>query len=592
MPIRITINPKSTSSAEWAIFRMAGMLGPGWDVWMNRHLVFESRADGAMNREVDCILYHREHGMLIVECKGGKIWTKYNEETRNTEWFQNGHALPAAKVPSVQVGSLIAPLHEYVKELLEPTGDGKMRKVRVQWAVCFSDMDSMEGIPGAEIPRKRALLRPDLLNAKRFEKRLIEILETPVQAFGNMPFPNEYLDEDSLFRLRNFLDGQGEKPDEAEITRSCYENCFQEATEMQQMMMESISRNPRMRIEGVAGSGKSHMVVWDALRLSRIGKNVAIACYNDLLATELKQDVYKVISRDRIGVEAKYAQDGGVSYGRVDVYAYSEWCEKYVRASKVKVAKGGDRSQYYDRELPQAFVRAQKVLAKDKKKREKFFYDAVIIDEGQDFASEWVDGFIGLLHNQKRGIVRFFYDPAQRLYASRNGIDNAQVQAMPVMVLNRGFRSTKRILEWVQKNTGFRLQSFDNTVLGDVVKEMQYSDGAEQVQMLSARIDELMKKKKLKASDILVVSMKSDKSSALKNITDERIVWNTSGDKSMVKDKVNIVSVYRIKGLDSTAVILTDLEEPAEALKHEDWKRCMLVGATRAKALLTVFRKK
>ena len=591
MPIRITINPESKSTAEWAIFRIAQTLGPAWDVWMNRHLVFDSHSSGAMNREVDCILYHREHGMLIVECKSGKIWTKYNEETRSTDWYQNDHIMAASKVPSVQVGSLIAPLHEYMKEILEPAGEGKMRKVRVQWAVCFSDMDNMEGIPSAEIPRKRALLRPDVISAKRFEKRLIEILETPVQANGNMPFMNEYLDEDSLFRLRNFLDGQGEKPDAGEIIKSSYENCFEEATEMQQMMMESISRNPRMRIEGVAGSGKSHMVVWDALRLSRIGKNVAIACYNDLLATELKQDMDKVISNDRIRVEKKYAQDGGVSYGRVDVYAYSEWCEKYVRAAKLKIKKGGDRSQYYDKELPQAFVKAQKILAKDKKKREKFFYDAIIIDEGQDFASEWVDGFIGLLHNEEHGIVRFFYDPAQRLYASRNGIDNAQVDAMPVMVLNRGFRSTKRILEWVRKNTGFRLQAFDNIVLGEAVKEIQYSDGSEQVQMLSARIDELMEKKKLSVSDILVVSMKSDRNSALKNITDERLVWNTSGDKSLVKDKINIVSVYRIKGLDATAVILADLEEPVEASKREDWKRCMLVGATRAKALLTVFRK-
>ena len=590
MPIRITINPNSDSSAEWAIFHMAETLGPAWDVWMNRHLVFNSRASGAMNREVDCILYHREYGMLIVECKGGKIWTRYNERSKATEWFSGNN--PLVPSPSEQVGSLISPLHEYMKEILEPAREGKMRKVRVQWAVCFSDMDSMEGSPGSEIPRKRALLRPDVLNAKRFEKRIIEILETPVQANGNMPFLNEYLDEDSLFRLRNFLDGQGEKPDAAEIIKSSYENCFQEATEMQQMMMESISRNPRMRIEGVAGSGKSHMVVWDALRLSRIGKNVAIACYNDLLATELKHDVDKVISKDRIGVEKKYAQDGGVSYGRVDVLAYSEWCEKYVRAAKVKVAKSGDRSLYFDKELPQAFVKAQKILAKDKKTREKFFYDAVIIDEGQDFASEWVDSFLGLLHNEEHGTVRFFYDPAQRLYASRNGIDNAQVEKMPVMVLNRGFRSTKRILEWVRKNTGFRLQAFDNIVLGEAVKEMQYRDGAEQAQMLRARIDELMKKKHLSVSDILVVSMKSDKSSALKGISDDRIVWNAGGDKSLIKDKVNIVSVYRIKGLDSTAVILTDIEEPAEASRHEDWKRCLLVGATRAKSLLTVFRKK
>ena len=238
MPIRINIKPDSKSTAEWAIFRIAQTLGSAWDVWMNRHLVFTSRTGGAINHEVDCILYHRDYGMLIVECKGARIWTKYNEETRETEWYSGKNRLNRS--PGEQVSALIAPLHEYMKEILEPAREGRMRKVRVQWAVCFSDMDSMEGIPSSEIPRKRALLRPDVINAKRFEKRLIEILETPVQANGNMPFMNEYLDEDSLFRLRNFLDGQGEKPDAGEIIKSSYENCFEEATEMQQMMMESI----------------------------------------------------------------------------------------------------------------------------------------------------------------------------------------------------------------------------------------------------------------------------------------------------------------------------------------------------------------
>ena len=75
------------------------------------------------------------------------------------------------------------------------------------------------------------------------------------------------------------------------------------------VMMESISRNPRMRIEGVAGSGKSRMVVWEALRLSRIGKSVAIVCYNDLLTDELQSDMNEVLERDRAAVVAKYGKD-------------------------------------------------------------------------------------------------------------------------------------------------------------------------------------------------------------------------------------------------------------------------------------------
>lgn len=592
MSIRIALNPNTKSNAERDLYRMAETLGGDWDVWMNRTLTFEGRNCGVEGREADCILYNRNYGMIVVECKSGKIRTEYNDELKRTEWFQNDIPMDPKKIPNVQVGTLISPLHDYIKEIL-PHSEKGPRKVCVQWAVCFSGMDTMEGIPVSEIPRKRALLRPDLLNADRFEKRLIEILRLPMQSHGNNPFPNEYLDEESIFKLRSFLDGEGDKPDEADIIRGD-DGFFEEATEIQRMMMDSISRNLRMRIEGVAGSGKSRMVVWDALRLSRNGKDVAIACYNDLLATELKEAVRNVIDKDREQVEEEYRIDGGKSYGRVDVLAYSEWCEKYMHAAKMKFKKpttDEGKNRYYNCELPQGFVKAQETLRNSKRTREKYFYDAVIIDEGQDFESGWVDSFIGLLKNADRGIVRFFYDPAQRLYARRDGIDNPQVTAMPVMLLNRGFRSTKKILEWVRKNTGFRITPFENTKQGSAVKELNYREPSEQVAMLSARLDEIIDKWHLPLSDVLVISMMSENSSALQNIKDERFVWNVRGDKSVIKDKVNIVSAYRIKGLDAPAVILVDLEKPDEADQREDLKRRLLVGATRAKALLTVFRK-
>ncbi len=594
MTIRIALNPKTDSRAERVIYRMAEALPGEWDVWMNRKLDFTSETTGHQNSEVDCILYHRKHGLLIVECKSGKINTRYNEERKRVDWFQNGILMDDDKVPNVQVGALIAPIHEYLKEMLPKSEEGNAYRVRVQWAVCFSDMDTMEGIPRSEIQRRRALLRPDLLDAEHFERRLVEILETPEESYGGKPFRNEYLDEESLYKLRSFLDGQGDKPDDAEVLRGEQE-FFEEATETQRMMMDSISRNLRMRIEGVAGSGKSHMVVWEALRLARLNKNVAIACYNDLLATDLKNTVQEVYDRDREVVEERYAKDGGKSYGRIDVLVYAEWCEKYAHAAKVKVKKPSTdkgKQKYYDQDLPQAFNDAQELLRKSKKTREKFFYDAVIIDEGQDFASEWVDSLMGLLRSSEQGIVRFFYDPAQRLYARNNGIDNSQVSAMPVMVLNRGFRCTRKILEWVYRNTNIRITPFKNTKTGSPVKELYYRNPAEQMSMLSTRLDEIQEKYHFDPSEILVVSMRSNSSSALADLKDDRFVWNAGGDKSLVKDKVNIVSAYRIKGIDATAVILTDLEEPSEADRHGDFKRRLLVAATRAKSLLTVFKKK
>ena len=164
--------------------------------------------------------------------------------------------------------------------------------------------------------------------------------------------------------------------------------------------------------------------------------------------------------------------------------------------------------------------------------------------------------------------------------------------AMLIMVLNRTYRNTKSILKWVFKNTGFRLEPYDNAAAGNSVKEKFYTDPAEQVDLLLTSHKELVIKNKLSPEDILVVSMRSQGSSALKDLKDERFVWNGVGNKRIVKDKANIVSAHRIKGLDATAVILVDVEEHKDPAKREDWKRRLLVGATRARKLLTVIRKK
>ncbi len=584
MTIRANISPDSTSRSEQAFARIAGLLDDDWLVWMNRKWKFPPEICDSTLREVDAILYHRVHGVLLVECKSGKIYTKTSQKGE-VIWMQNKDSLP--KSPRDQVSSLISPLHDLLKFLLQaPEGKGPY-KVRVQWAVCFSDKDTMAGIPQMEISRRQTILRSDMLDVKKFEKKLIEALETPDSTNKGYPFINEYLDEKAFCTLRDFFDGNGGIPSETDLLLDdgYYSD---QATEMQQMLMESISRNKRIRVEGVAGSGKSRIVVWEALRLSKLGKRVAIACYNDLLANDLRTDIKAILKK-----EHENKDNGGIEYGPIEVNAYSEWCEKYTKAADNRPEMGSDKSLYYDIELPKAFEKAQSKLSKDKKQREKFFFDAILIDEAQDFSSVWIDTLISLLQDKERGLVRVFYDPAQRLYDSgRNGIDNEHVQAMPIMVLNRGFRNTKKILKWIEDNTNIHLQCYNNTPPGKPVKKVTYSDKSEQEKLLISCYEELMSKYKFSPEDILVVSMRSEASSGIKGIKDDRFIWNKVGGKKLTKDKVNIVSVRRIKGLDALAVILVDVEEPEEISKRENWKRLLLVGASRAKKLLTVIRKK
>ena len=142
MNIQIAINPESKSRAEHDLFRMACKLDDNWYVWMNRKLGFETDDDGSVNREVDCILYHREHGMLVIECKSGRISAEYNEKKKANIWKRDGDVI-TGRDPVDQVSSLISPLHDYLKLVVKRPDSQRPYPLRVQWAVCFSDMDSM-----------------------------------------------------------------------------------------------------------------------------------------------------------------------------------------------------------------------------------------------------------------------------------------------------------------------------------------------------------------------------------------------------------------------------------------------------------------
>ena len=342
--------------------------------------------------------------------------------------------------------------------------------------------------------------------------------------------------------------------------------------------MESITRNRRMRVEGVAGSGKSLLVQWETCRLVKEGKRVVVLCYNDLLAEQMQRNF----------------SDLGFNDGQVVAASFHKLAAKYVRLAKVKGFPRKEPEEWnakieYFENLPKCFAEALLQFRCEKKKAR--FFDALIIDEGQDFENSWLDVTLHLLNDETTGIVRFFYDSHQTIYKGREVLGNIAFNAMPVMVLKRGFRSTKKILQWVYENTDIRIPCYEETVSGRDVDVRIYTNPEEQVELLHREVERL-KKKGVEPKDILVVSLHSKANSALANLNDEMFRWSDVND-SLNSRAINIVSAYRYKGLDKRVVILTDLEPSRSdpGAPHSN-AHLILVGATRAKDHLVVFRQR
>ena len=572
--IRKRISSNSTSRSEKALFDTAVCLNDGWDIWMNPLLKFEVKQKGvSVDHEVDCILYHRDHGMLLIECKDGQIST---EEAQGTEngfvWKQAGRIMDRS--PIEQIKQSIHPLHDYFSEMFPKEGGKSYFKVRVQWAVCFADMENMGKIGGNAIQPKRIILKQDLKSYNTLERKIKKILETKEESHGGNPFPNNRLSDEDYNRLTSFL-GCFDEPTWPELWEM-ESGARLQPTAFQEMLMESITRNPRMQIEGVAGSGKSLLVQWETSRLVAEGKRVVVLCYNDLLAEQMQNTFKKK----------------GYDDSQVVAASFHKLACKYVRAAKVKgfarhePEEGADMTEYYKAAAANLAPAIQEL-----RKKKKQLFDALIIDKGQDFESGWIDATLQLLKDPEKGIVRFFYDRHQAIYKGRNFDANKTISAMPVMVLKRGYRSTKKILEWVYDNTNIRIPCYDETPTGRPVDVRTYTEPAEQEELLRKEIARL-RKKGVGPEDILVVSLRSRRNSGLATLNDSDFQWSDIND-SLNKFAINMVSAYRYKGLDKRVVILTDLElSPRGPGYIPEKANLIMVGATRAKEHLIVFRQR
>lgn len=572
--IQLPPSGETKSRSEEAIYQIASALSDDWYVWMNRELDFMVKGC-SMQREVDCILYHKKFGMLVIECKDGKIASRYDSTMGGQIWTQNGHKMDRS--PAEQARTLTPPLHDFFGVQFLSVKDTRAR-VRVQWAACFADMESAERLPTNELPAERLLLKSDLLDVATFESRVINILNMPEVSHGGHAFPNDILRDESFDRLLQFL-GSYDEPSLLELWD--VENRARVLpTLMQEMLMESIQRNPKVMIEGVAGSGKSMLVLWEARRLAKMKMRVALVCYNELLADSFEK-TFKDENLDEF----------------IEVHNFAKWCQKYVTLAKVPGAprkepkEAAAKSLYYNERLPEGFKAALQIL-RDSKKGKKRLFDAVLVDEGQDLMCSWLDAILQMLESPEEGVVRFFCDPRQKLYSGRNWKENEALAKFPVLVLSRGYRSTKKILEWVRIMTGITVPAYNDSPTGKSPTVKLYKEPSEQIAMLDECIKKL-EEQGVARSDILVVSLRSKRHSALQNLDEMKYRWTDTGDHNLSDHLVNVVSTHRIKGLDSKVVILTDMERNRNAPNEPHHQSAtLLVAATRAKSKLIVFRQK
>lgn len=338
-------------------------------------------------------------------------------------------------------------------------------------------------------------------------------------------------------------------------------------TANQAKVFRIIGSRRRAIVAGGAGTGKTVLAVDRARSLAAAGLRVLLLCYNRPLADALAKSL--------INVPLVHAK------------SFHQLCDHRLRKAikdghdllkQATVAYPGTTEQYrFDVQIPYALALSADVL--DEK------YDAIIVDEAQDFGDDYWLGLELLLHNPLNGFFYIFIDENQALYPRTSKLP---IKDEPFF-LTSNCRNTTPIHEAAYRF--YQGSDIDPPDLEghDVIWSDSQKDDA-QADAVIKRVNQWINVEGIKPEDVVVLVAKKPKSSAY-NLLKERATQagvqfaiETHGQSN----RVLIDTVARFKGLEAQAVVLWIGDE---IVTGKEWET-LYVGTTRAKTLLAIVASK
>ena len=344
-------------------------------------------------------------------------------------------------------------------------------------------------------------------------------------------------------------------------------------TQMQLNVLRTLRGRPRASIVGCAGAGKSLLAVEKARQLAADGFDTALVCFNQPLARAF-------------GRESELAPH--LASGRLVVATFHDLCKRLAtEAGTLPPQPASPGRDWFGTALPTALEQALPAIGGR--------YQAVVIDEGQDFDELWLLLLEQLLSDPKQGVLYVFHDPAQAIYRP-DAVASMGLEEFP---LADNCRNSRPIHD-------FAYRFYDGELAVEAVREdgrepvIAWADGPEAtVEAVRSALHELIHGEKVARSQVAVLVGTSLERSAVwrqRRFKGDLVLWNGTVDdegraRGLAADQVAdqpagtiaCDSIYRFKGLERDVIVLAELRPDDDRLA-----RLLYVGATRAKHHLVV----
>jgi hypothetical protein len=494
--------------------------------------------------EADFLIFSPDFGLLDLEVKGGNIF--YDPAPHR--WFrrtEKGSEIPISD--PFQQGQ--RNIHALVAQVLRRQFRANERlPCAFGFAVIFPDCEYTGSLP----PGADAGILLTSKDLSFLDRRIPEVAKRwdRQKSRGRLsPADTTRIIEglSPTFRLLPILSRQVASQEDALVR----------LTDRQQEALEGLYSNPRVLVLGVAGSGKTMLAMARARRFAEEEKNTLFLCYNKGLADWLAALVPETLRPC------------------LSVYHFhrlcSEWCWTtgipfHVPADDDGAFWRDDAANLLDRAIDRNSTR----------------FDAVVVDEAQDFYPNWWMAIELLNTYAEDGPLYVFCDPAQNLFVDSELV----LPELPVRYsLPTNCRNTRRIATACGRIRGVEIAVRREAPEGEDPKIEVVPLGERQRVTCENQVRHWLGAGKLKPSQIAVLSPRRQVNSSLagvKSLAGHPIVDTLSEWK---EGKGVLYSTVRaFKGLEADALLVMDVSGFSPVLTQADF----YVACSRAKHLLTV----
>ena len=360
-------------------------------------------SDHHKDHEADLVALMPDSGIVVVEVKGSHVWVE------DGTWFIDRGEGPVQIHPVDQARDAQYALRHYVES--DPRW-GSRGRVRWSHHVVLAHTDVADDFARPDLPRWQISGRNDFATLGE------RLFETTWRWQSDARVPSR----DDVDLILEILNGRFLPPRNASALADDREERAQRLTAEQANLLKVTRLLPRLEIRGGAGSGKTVLAMQQARDLASgrlLGRKlrVAVVCYSYGLATYLRRSLL-VRSASKRPTFVGTFEDLGRRWG------ITEFGSR-------------DDSDFWEVELPRQMASAAAKLGHDDK------FDAIIVDEAQDFADDWWLPLLGALRDEETGGLYAYSDERQRVFAR---FGRPPVQLIP-LVLDHNLRNTRQIAE-------------------------------------------------------------------------------------------------------------------------------------------------